>query len=378
MKEYLEVALIECLDALEQGETVDQVLARYPDLADQLLPMLETAVALPQINIQPSLAAQHRSRDAFLAQASAMKDEKVVRPSPWLNLRRILMPIASLALVIILFAAGLGPLSANALPGDTLYEVKILVENARSALTLNPAADAALTEQFNQRRIQEVKTLLAENRTEDVAFTGDIEAIQPDSWTISGMAMQVTAETQIFGGDPFVGQMAMVDGRTQDGSLTATTITLLPSNEPPPTATPTATDLPTATPEPTETATPSPTFTYTPAPTSTPTDVPTATATATESPEPSPTITALPTDTPQPTPTNTPVSNDDGGSNDNSDSGDNSNDSNSNDNTNDNSDDNSNDNGDDNSNDNNENENDNDSNVNVNDNDGGHDDHSNT
>lgn len=333
MDEHLEAALIDCLDALEQGQPIDQVLARYPELASELRPMLETAVTLPQLNVQPSLSAQHRSRDAFLSQAAAQKEVKTVRPSPWFNLRRILMPIASLALVVILFAAGLGPLSAGALPGDALYEVKLLVENARSAFAANPAADAALAEQFNQRRIQEIGALLAQNRTADVAFTGEIEAIQPGSWIISGLTTEITGGTQIFGGDPLVGQMARVNGRTENGRLSATTITLLPTNLPP-TAVPTHT--PTATSEPTETATPTATHTYTPTPTATNTPEPTITSTNT--PEPTATATIEPTATVTPIPPTAapPPSNDNDGDN-------NDNDDDNNDNDNDNDDDNKND-----------------------------------
>ncbi|MCA9975833.1 MAG: hypothetical protein KC413_08780, partial [Anaerolineales bacterium] len=299
MDEYFEVTLIECLDALEQGEPIDQILARYPDLAAELRPVLETAVTLPQINVQPSLAAQHRSRDVFLAQAAAQKETRTVRPLPWFNLRRILMPIASLALVVILFAAGLGPLSADALPGDALYGAKILVENARSAFTTNPATDAALNEQFNQRRIQEINSLLAENRAADVAFTGEVEAIQPGLWTISGLDTEINGDTQIFGGNPLIGQMAMVEGRTTNGSLIATTVTLLPTTIQPtavPTQTPTATLMPTETAVPTTT----PTATYTNTPTPTSTNTPTMTATATETPSPTATMTLQPTETATP------------------------------------------------------------------------------
>jgi hypothetical protein len=335
MDTYFEVTLIECMDALEQGQSIDQILARYPELAAELRPVLETAVTLPQLNVQPSLAAQHNSRNTFLAQAAAQKDAKTVRPSPWFNLRRVLMPIASLALVVILFAAGLGPLSAGALPGDALYGAKILVENAQSAFTANPATDAALTEQFNQRRIQEIKALLAQNRATDVAFTGEIETVQPGSWTISGLNTEINGETQIFGGNPLVGQMAMVNGRTANGSLIATSLTLLPTNDLPPA---TATATPTETPEPTKTAT----AVFTDTPTPTPTATSTATATPTETPEPSPTVTMTPTETPQPLPTDTPVPNDNGddsndnsgddSSNDNDDSNDNHDDDSSNDN----------------------------------------------
>ncbi len=365
MDAYFEVTLMECLDALEQGQSIDQILARYPELAAELRPVLETAVTLPQLNVQPSLAAQHHSRNTFLAQAAAQKEAKTARPSPWFNLRRVLMPIASLALVVILFAAGLGPLSAGALPGDALYGAKILVENARSAFTANPATDAALTEQFNQRRIQEINALLAQNRAADVAFTGEIEAVRPGSWTISGLNTEINGETQIFGGDPLVGQMTMINGRTADGRLIATTITLLPTNDLPP-ATVTATATPTETPEPTETATA--VFTDTPTPTPTATLTATATATPTETPEPSPTVTMTPTETPQPLPTDTPIPNDNG-----DDSNDNSGDDNSNDN------DGSNDNGDDSSNDNDDSDDSHDddsSNVNDNSNDN-HDDNDN-
>lgn len=357
MDEHLEAALVDCLDALEQGQPIDQVLARYPELASELRPMLKTAVTLPQLNVQPSLAAQHRSRDAFLAQAAAQKEVKTVRPSPWFNLRRILMPIASLALIMILFAAGLGPLSAGALPGDTLYEVKLLVENARSAFAANPAADAALTEQFNQRRIQEIGALLVQNRTADVAFTGEIEVIQPGLWTISGLTTEITGGTQILGGDPLIGQMAKVDGRTENGSLIAAIITLLPTDLPP-TAVPTHT--PPATSEPTETETPTVTHTYTPTPTATNTPEPTITSTNT--PEPTATATIEPTATVTPIlPTAAPLpSNDnDGDNNDNDNTNDNENDNDGNENDDDDDDDNENDNDDDNKND-DDNHNDND------------------
>lgn len=364
MDDHIELALIECLDALEQGESVEQVLARYPELASELAPMLETAVALPQLNVQPSLAAQRRSRDAFLSQAAAQKKAKTARPSPWLNLRRLLAPVAALALVMIIFAAGIGPLSADALPGDAFYGTKILLENARSAFTTNPAADAALTEQFNQRRIQEIKALLSQSRTADVAFTGEIEAVQPDVWIISGLRTEIDSVTQIVGSGPVTGQMAEVNGRTDNGRLIATTITLLPTNIPLPTPTPTTTTAATETPiqpleDQTATLTPSPTNTATPTATETATPTPTMTATATETPSPSPTIELEPTETPQPPPaTPVPNNNDDDGGNDNGD--DNSND-------NDDDDDNSGDN--DNDNDSNDNDNDNDDNRNDNDDD---------
>ena len=378
MKTSLERMLIECLDALEQGASLDRILARYPNDQEQLRPLLETAVRLSKLNVQPSLAAQARSRDAFLSEAAAQTETVNERPSPWLNLRRILMPVASLVVILLIFGVGLLPLSAAALPGDALYGAKRLIENTQLTFTADPAGQAALNEQFKQNRIEEINALLSTDRAAAVAFEGTIEVIQPGAWTIAGLRTQITSSTRIVGGDPVIGQMAMVNGRTQSGMLVGTMISLAPTNNPP-------TATPTATPSSTATATPDPTDTIIPTETASPTTTPTATATptttATPIEEPDPTATIQPTASPtmQPLPTATPTPGDDDNSNDNGDddnSNDNANDNaNDNDNNNDNDNDNSNDNSNDNANDNdNDNDNSNDNgNGDCDDNDNGND-----
>ena len=366
MNTFLETKFIECLDALERGESVDKILTRYPHDADQLRALLETAVRLSKLNVQPSLAAQARSRDTFLAEAAAQKEAQSVRPPRWPSLRRILLPLASLILILVIFGAVLAPLSAAALPGDTLYGAKRFIEDTRVSLSADPAARAALNEEFGQRRIQEINALLAANRNAQVSFEGAIEDIQPDSWVIAGLSIQITDETRVVGGEPVVGQGAMVNGRTQSGSLVASTITLSPVTEPP-------------APTPTHTATPTITASSTPTATSEPateTATPTTSATATATVEPVPTDTIQPTDTPPPLPTPTATSDpDDDNDNENNDNGDDGNsneddndnggdENNGNDNSNDNDDDSSNDDSsnDDSSNDDSSNDNDNDNN----------------
>ena len=58
MDAQLEVKLIECLDALAQGESVEQILARYPQDAAQLRPLLQTAAGLPALRMEPSEAVK--------------------------------------------------------------------------------------------------------------------------------------------------------------------------------------------------------------------------------------------------------------------------------------------------------------------------------
>ncbi|RMG99220.1 MAG: hypothetical protein D6706_05820, partial [Chloroflexi bacterium] len=183
MNDALELKLIECLEALEAGASLDEVLRRYPEEAEELRPLLETAVSLDNLNLQPSLAAQTKSRETFLAHAAALKENKTRRRrSPFLfGLRRLVMPLATF-IVLIFFGVGLIAASAPAVPGDALYGTKRLVENIQLGLTTDPTIRATLSAEFNQERIQEIETLLARGSSADVSFEGPIEKIEPDYW----------------------------------------------------------------------------------------------------------------------------------------------------------------------------------------------------
>ena len=60
MKDQTELILIACLDRLEMGESIDDILQQYPDVAAELRPVLETAVFMNQLAISPTLAANRR------------------------------------------------------------------------------------------------------------------------------------------------------------------------------------------------------------------------------------------------------------------------------------------------------------------------------
>jgi outer membrane biosynthesis protein TonB len=130
---------------------------------------------------------------------------------------------------------------------------------------------------------------------ETFQFSGTVESIDGENWTVAGHTFKVTGNTEI-SGNPGVGDYVDVEVvQLPDGSLEATLVSLVPptpTDEPP---TPTPTDTPPP-PTPTDTSLP-PTPTDTPPPTLTDTPVP-PTATSTAAP-PSPT----PTDTGEPQPT---------------------------------------------------------------------------
>ncbi len=356
MRPALEPILIECLDALENGEKLDLILQRYPEYADELRPYLETAVQLQQLPIQPTLAAQRASKQTFLTQAAEMKAAPVV--PFWKNWAQGLRLATALALFLVLFLAGFTYTAATAVPGDLLYDSKLFIENARLQVAA-PLQKIELVEQFNQERIAEINQLLAAGREEEVTFTGFITTVVDDNTLIIADLTVLLSEESIVEGNVAVGYFSEVNGRTQNNAVHATHIIIAspPAEETPPEPEPTYTPTPqfTATPTQTHTNTPTVTLTATPTTTSTPTPTVTATPTTSLTPVPTQTITPIPTVAPA---TATPDDddnenneNEDDNSND-DDSEDDSNDNDSNDND---SEDNSNDNDVDNDDDSNEN-----------------------
>jgi hypothetical protein len=294
MDAQLEVKLIECLDALAQGEAVERILARYPEDAAQLRPLLSTAAGLPALRLEPSEAAKTKSRQRFMAQADLLRRTAPRKSMTFLP--RFLTGFAAVAVVAIVLGTGAVAASGSALPGDPLYGLKLTVEGVRLQSAGSPAQRADLQQEFAQRRIDEAHQLITAGREGEVEFTGRIEVIQPDAWVVSGLVVQVDANTAI-SGTPQIDRLAEVRGVTGPDGLRAVSISIESSGEIEITPTPPATETPQAT------RTPQPTVTVT----STPTPQPTATV--------SPTISAQPTALPQPTATPAPIGNDNQNSN---------------------------------------------------------------
>ena len=118
MRDISEQQLLDCLDLMEDGMSLADVLTRYPEQADALRPFLETAAQVSQLATNPTIAQQNKSQAAFLSQAAAMKAAPVESATIWLWFRRLLLPAVALSLFVILFGASLFTVSASALPGE--------------------------------------------------------------------------------------------------------------------------------------------------------------------------------------------------------------------------------------------------------------------
>jgi hypothetical protein len=84
MKTGLEEALAECLDSVESGVSVEECLARHPELARELEPLLLTALGLQQLfDVEPRPSFQRAARQRFLTAALRPRRPRLaVVPTP--------------------------------------------------------------------------------------------------------------------------------------------------------------------------------------------------------------------------------------------------------------------------------------------------------
>lgn len=174
MSELLYNTLELCLRELENGADIESVLARHPQIADELRPILHASMAARGMaGAEPSPDAVRRGRARLLQRAAEMREAKA---APLKRKASLLPRLAiSFALVMMFFmisGAGMLNASADALPGERLYAIKRSVENVRLMLARDPDVRAALETRFYFERYAEVTALLNENRVADVQFAG--------------------------------------------------------------------------------------------------------------------------------------------------------------------------------------------------------------
>lgn len=286
--EVMDALLIYCLDELEAGVPVAEILARFPEQAAVIRPLLETAVSLEQVVPEPPPKAQAASQDLFLSHARAMKKARGSRRAGVVWWRRLAFSLG-LLLVAFLGLTVLGSGTAAALPGSVLYPVKRTMEEWRLNLAQDPTARAQLWQQYEAERQREINALLAAGGEARVECWGTLTAMRAETWQMCDLTVQITEETMIEG-QPMLGATVHVEGVTGGGLFVATRVEIDTSGVTP-APSPTLTPVPSPTTTPTATPTIPPTFTAVPTlepptPTSTNTETPTVAPTVSETPEP--------------------------------------------------------------------------------------------
>jgi hypothetical protein len=185
--------LQKCLEHIARGESLDEALAAYPAQAAELRPLLEAALQARALRAEIAVPrdAELRSRAQFIAAASRP------RRASFRGLFRTGWSAATLLTALALLLGGTGFASAQSLPGDQLYPVKIAAEQARLGLVSDPGQRMQIKAVYDRERVDEVEALLSQDRGNlvEVDFAGFLSRPDPQGdWMVSGIRLTLPIE----------------------------------------------------------------------------------------------------------------------------------------------------------------------------------------
>ena len=143
-----------CLERLVKGETVEQCLESYPELAVQLEPLLRTAQAAREVSaILPRAEFKARARYEF---RSALQAATTKRRLPLFGLRRGWVMALMIVSILLVSGGGAAAAASNSMPDSRLYPVKLATEQVQLALTPSDMGKARLCAVLADKRIAEI------------------------------------------------------------------------------------------------------------------------------------------------------------------------------------------------------------------------------
>ena len=231
MSDQLIDAFDECTTALLEGTSLEDCLARYPQFAEELRPMLLAAADarhyIHSMEIPPQ--AQSASRAKYMEainqarQADQPRRKRIHLSLSFLS-TRIAIISAGIVLSIILGTYGVVSASANSQPGDLLYGVKRTAERTRLLFSTSHEDHALQEAQIAQHRAEEAHKITMQARTASIEFGGPLESLKGELGVVAGMPVTIAHDTQILG-EPEIGLYVWVIGRSQpDRTIRAATI----------------------------------------------------------------------------------------------------------------------------------------------------------
>ncbi|MDE2802743.1 MAG: DUF5667 domain-containing protein [Chloroflexota bacterium] len=158
-------ALNDCLELIESGSTLEECLERYPEISDELAPLLSMALETQETagSVHPSPEAQRAGLGAITEAWAAMEERRRRRErGPWRLLRRSWV-LAVVGLLVLLFGGWTtATVAQDSVPGDTLYPVKQTQERVLLLVVVTRSGKADLHARLAETRTEEATKLAAQ------------------------------------------------------------------------------------------------------------------------------------------------------------------------------------------------------------------------
>jgi len=164
MGRNFQTILDECLKELETGQSLDAILARYPEEADQLRPLLLTAQNVKAMPIaRPRSHVQQAGWQRFLGEAIALQRVRERRPA--FGLLRPVAVAASLVLMLFSLSGGATVYAAShSMPDSPLYALKLATEEARLWFVFDEDDRAGILLDQSETRMTEIRKLVQDGK----------------------------------------------------------------------------------------------------------------------------------------------------------------------------------------------------------------------
>ncbi|HNP69551.1 MAG TPA: DUF5667 domain-containing protein [Kouleothrix sp.] len=160
-----------------RGESIEACLADYPEQAAAIDPLLRLGTRLytdTTVPLPPELVAWlPTGRREFMTIAEQLAPRQALARQRSAA-RRLTAQRAAVAVVVVgLMMGAVDSVSAQSLPGDTLYPWKRAKENISLALVADPAERSQLLVEYANRRLDEFNNLVANGQTVDATLIAE-------------------------------------------------------------------------------------------------------------------------------------------------------------------------------------------------------------
>jgi hypothetical protein len=167
--------LANCIDEIQAGKsTLEDCLAKYPHLGDELPSLLKIAADIQPERVTPSEEFIKRTENRIFKEmqpSTAPAEPRGVDIFGWLKpLTLAKRTVAAIIISALLITGGTTAYAAQeSLPDSALYPVKLTTEKARLAFTPSDAGKAKLHIAFAERRVQEMAEMGRRGKAEELA-----------------------------------------------------------------------------------------------------------------------------------------------------------------------------------------------------------------
>jgi hypothetical protein len=181
MEAKIDEVIQECLELLEKGGSLDDCLAQYPDEADELAPLLQTAVESRRhfaIEMDDATRARLRGRVMGEWERKQAKQGNIAGIfSLFPRMASVAAALVVLVAVVALGGAGTVAASSGSVPGEALYPVKELRETAGLWFARSPEAKVEMYTRLVKERAEEVQELVAKEQASSSAISQALERL---------------------------------------------------------------------------------------------------------------------------------------------------------------------------------------------------------